>query len=63
MKSPGDDIQLIDKKKDYLEKKRYDQLHKNYNQQSLKHQGMTNGSNQNSSTMPNIVNDGSGDQQ
>lgn len=34
MKSPGDDIQLIDKKKEYLEKKRYDQLHKNYNQQS-----------------------------
>ncbi len=59
MKSPADDLALIDKKKEFLEKKRYDQMHKNYNQQSTKGSsgipgmlGSTTG--QNSSVMPNI---------
>lgn len=33
MKSNGDEINLIDKKKEILDKKRYEQMQKNYNQQ------------------------------
>lgn len=32
MKSPADDLALVDKKKEILEKKRYEQMHKNFNQ-------------------------------
>ena len=34
MKSPADDLNLVDKKKEILDKKRYEQMHKNFNQQS-----------------------------
>ena len=34
MKSPADDMNLVDKKKEILEKKRYEQMQKNFNQQS-----------------------------
>ena len=43
MKGPTDDLALIDKKKEILDKKRYEQMHKNYNQMSSKAgQGMPN---------------------
>ena len=32
MKSNNDELNLIDKKKEILEKKRYEQMQKNYNQ-------------------------------
>jgi len=36
MRGPADDVALIDKKKEILDKKRYEQMHKNYNQQASK---------------------------
>jgi len=33
MKSTADDMTLVDKKKEIMDKKRYEQMHKNYNQQ------------------------------
>jgi hypothetical protein len=34
MKTPVDELNLVDKKKEILDKKRYEQMHKNFNQQS-----------------------------
>jgi hypothetical protein len=36
MKNIPDDLNLVDKKKEILDKKRYEQMQKNYNQQSSK---------------------------